>query len=199
VLKKIAIGVGVVLLVLIAVIMTRPATFRIERTATILAPANVVFPLVNDFHNWERWSPWEKRDPTMQKMHEGAPAGAGAMYSWIGNNDVGEGKMTILESKPDEMISMKLDFLKPMKATNMTQFSFKPEGDNTQVTWAMSGENNFISKAFSLVMDMDKLVGKDFEEGLSNLNTVAQAEAKKQREAAAAAAVIPAPAPTATP
>jgi hypothetical protein len=174
-LKKILIAVVAVLLVLVVFIATRPAHFRVERSAQVNAPAAAVFPLIDDFHNWPKWSPWEKLDPGMKKTYSGAPAGTGAQYSWAGNDKAGEGRMTITESKPSELVALKLEFLKPFAATNRATFELTPSGTGTRVKWAMEGSNGFLAKAFCLVMDMDSLVGKDFEEGLANLNKLAQA------------------------
>ena len=174
-LKKILVAVVLVLVVLVVFIATRPAHFRVERSAQINASAAVVFPLINDFHNWPKWSPWEKLDPGMKKTFSGAPAGTGAQYAWVGNDKAGEGRMTITDSKPTELIALKLEFLKPFAATNQATFQLVPGAAGTQVKWGMEGDNGFIAKAFCLVVDMDALVGKDFEEGLSNLNKLAQA------------------------
>ena len=176
--KKIGIGVVLALLLLVIFIATRPAHFRIQRSGLINAPSAVVFPLIDDFHNWPKWSPWEKLDPGMKKTFSGAPAGTGASYSWVGNDKAGVGSMTITDSKPSELVSMKLEFIKPFAATNQATFALTPSGAGTQVVWSMEGDNGFVSKAFCLVMDMDKMVGKDFEEGLANLNRVAQAPAQ---------------------
>jgi len=179
-LKKILIGLGAIIVVFVAIIAMQPSEFRIVRSATISAPAPAVFAQVNDFHNWEKWSPWEKLDPAMKKKYEGAPAGTGAIYSWVGNNEVGEGRMTITESRPNDLIGIKLEFLKPFAATNTTEFTFKPEGDQTVVTWSMFGENNLMSKAFGLFMNMDKMVGGDFEKGLAQMKAVAEAMPKNE-------------------
>jgi hypothetical protein len=171
--------VGAVLLVIVVVvgfIATRPESFRIERSAPISASPEVVFSLINDFHHWGRWSPWEKLDPAMKKTFEGAAAGPGAIYAWAGNSKVGEGRMTLLESKPGELVTIKLEFFKPFKATNQATFQLRPTAAGSQVHWIMDGKKNFMMKAFTIFMDMDKMVGKDFEEGLANLNTAAQAE-----------------------
>src|SRR4051794_20702646 len=135
-LKKIGLGVLAVVLVLVILISTRPATFRIERSATIAAPAEVVFYFLNDFHNWSAWSPWEKLDSKMKKAYEGARAGVGAIYRWEGNDQVGEGRMTLTESKPHEQVAIKLEFLKPFAATNETTFTLKPATGGVNVTWA---------------------------------------------------------------
>jgi hypothetical protein len=188
VLKKILIALAVIVAVLVVVIATRPDTFRIERSAEINAAPSVVFAQVNDFHKWEAWSPWAKLDPNMKQTFEGSPSGQGAINAWAGNDQVGEGRMTIMESKPPEHIGIKLEFLKPWTATNDTTFDFKGEADKTKVTWAMSGNNNFASKAMSLFMSMDEMVGKDFEKGLVQLKTVSEAEAKRLAEEAQAKA-----------
>ena len=177
-LKKIGIALLMVVLLLVVVIATRPAHFRIERSAQINAPSAVVFPLINDFHNWPKWSPWEKLDPDMKKTYRGAPAGTGAEYAWVGNDKAGEGRMTITDSKPTDLVSIKLEFLKPFAATNQATFKLTPAGDGTQVQWIMEGDNGFMAKGFGLVVNMDSLVGKDFEQGLSSLKQLAQSEVK---------------------
>jgi uncharacterized protein YndB with AHSA1/START domain len=183
--KKIGFGCGLLIVVFLGVVATRPDTFRIERSASIAAPPEVIFPFVSDFHHWEQWSPWEKLDPKMKKTHEG-PAGAqGSRYSWVGNKDVGEGRMTLVDVKPSDSLSIKLEFLKPFEATNATTFTFKPAAGGTQVTWAMEGHPNFMMKAFSLFADMDARVGKDFESGLGTLKGLAEAEAKRVADEAA--------------
>jgi hypothetical protein len=157
----------------------QPADFRITRSGTIAAPAADVFAQVNDLHNWQAWSPWAKRDPAMKQNYDGAPSGTGASYSWSGNKDVGEGRMTITESRPSDLVRIKLEFLKPFKATNTSEFTFKPDGQRTVVTWSMSGQRNFVMKAFGLFMNMDKMVGGDFEKGLASLKEVTEAAVKK--------------------
>jgi len=173
-LVKVLIALAVVILAFVVFVATRPAEFRVMRSATIAAPAPAVFAQVNDLRKWEAWSPWEKKDPQMKQTYEGAPAGAGAITAWAGNNEVGEGRMTIVESRPSELIRIKIEFFKPFAATNTAEFTFKPEGNQTAVTWSMSGQNNFIAKAVHLFMDMDKMVGKDFGAGLANLKAVAE-------------------------
>jgi hypothetical protein len=174
---------GIVAIVLIiaifcVVVAMQPARYTVERSATINAPAPVVFAQVNDFHKWQAWSPWEKLDPNMKKEFSGAAAGNGAVYSWAGNNDVGEGKMTITDSRASDLIKIKLEFIKPFAATSTTDFVFTPQGNQTNVKWTMSGENNFVAKAFSMFMNMDKMIGSDFEKGLAQMKTVAEAAAK---------------------
>ena len=178
-LKKVAIGFVAVVVILLVVIATRPARFHIERSASIAAPPEVVFALVNDFDQWPQWSPWEKIDPAMQREVAGPDSGVGATYHWSGNDNVGEGRMTITESKPPERIAIRLEFYKPWTATNQARFSFKPGAGGTQVTWAMDGNNDFMGKAVSLVIDTDSLIGKSFEEGLTAMKTAAESQAKK--------------------
>jgi uncharacterized protein YndB with AHSA1/START domain len=177
-LKKILFAIAAVIAVLLIVVAMQPSEFRITRSATMAAPPAAVFAQVNDFHKWDAWSPWAKLDPTMKATYDGAEAGTGAKYAWIGNKDVGEGRMTILESQPSELIRIKLEFLNPFEATNTTVFAFKPEGDKTAVTWTMEGNNKFMSKAFGLFMNMDKLVGGDFEKGLARMKALVEAAPK---------------------
>jgi hypothetical protein len=178
-LKKIVIGLAVIVVVFIVIVALQPSEFRIVRSATISAPAPAVFAQVNDFHKWDTWSPWAKLDPAMKKTYDGAPAGTGAIYSWSGNDQVGEGRMTLTESRASDLIRIKLEFMKPFAATNTAEFSFKPEGNQTVVTWSMFGENNFVAKAFGLLMNMDKMVGGDFEKGLAQLKSVMEAAPKQ--------------------
>ena len=178
-LKKILIGLVVVLIVFAVVVALQPAHYRVERTAVISAPAAMVFAQVNDFHNWEAWSPWAKLDPSMKQTYEGAPSGAGAIYTWVGNTKVGEGRMTITESRSSDLLKIKLEFVKPFASTCATEFTFKSEVNQTRTTWSMSGENNFIAKAFCLFMNMDKMVGGDFEKGLAQMKSVLEAAPKQ--------------------
>ncbi|MGE0609287.1 MAG: SRPBCC family protein [Pirellulales bacterium] len=177
-LKKVLIAVAVIVLLLVIVIAVQPADFRIARDTIVAAPAEAAFSRVNDFHNWPAWSPWENIDPDLKRTYDGPTAGKGASYAWSGNSDVGEGKMTILESRPDELIRIDLQFIRPFAATNATEFTFEPQGDNTKVTWTMTGKNGFVAKAFGLLMNMDKMVGGDFEKGLASLKQVAEKEAQ---------------------
>jgi hypothetical protein len=179
-LKKILLGVvGVVVLVVGAVLLiaaTKPATFKVERQTVIKAPSAAIFPNLADFHRWGAWSPWEHLDPQMRKTYSGPPTGVGSSYSWIGNSDVGEGRMTVLESVPNEALTLKLEFLKPFEATNTTTYTLRPvSGDNgTQVTWSMEGPNSFMGKVMSVFASMDSMIGKDFELGLANLKRVSE-------------------------
>ncbi len=146
-------------------------SFRVERSITIQSPPNKIYPFINDFHNWEQWSPYEKLDPSMIKKYEGPQSGVGSAYEWNGSNKVGSGRMEITASS-SEKISLKLDFTRPMVAHNMTDFLLEKIEDGTKVTWAMYGTNNFMGKVMSIFMSMDKLVGKDFEKGLANLKSL---------------------------
>jgi hypothetical protein len=165
--------------VFVVVVAMQPSEFRIVRSATISAPAPAVFAQVNDFHNWEAWSPWAKLDPAAKAIFEGPRAGRGAIFRWAGNEEVGEGSMTITESRPSDLIRIKLEFLKPFEATNTAEFTFKPEGNQTAVTWSMEGQNNFIAKAVCLFMNMDKMVGGQFEKGLASMKSVTEAAPKQ--------------------
>lgn len=171
---KILAVLAIVLLAVAVYVATRPAEFRVTRTASFAAPAPAVFARVNELRKWQAWSPWAKKDPQMRQGYEGPPAGVGSITSWQGNKDVGEGRMTIVESRPAELIRIKLEFFKPFAATNSAEFTFKEEGGSTAVTWSMSGQNNFVGKAMSVFMDFDKMIGADFEAGLANLKTVVE-------------------------
>jgi len=173
-LKKILIGLAVVIVILFIVVVLQPADFRITRSATIAAPAAVVFEHVNDLHKWNEWSPWAKLDPGATISYDGPPAGPDASFFWKGNSEVGEGRMTITESKPVEFIRMSLDFVRPFAASNTTEFTFKPEGNQTAVTWSMSGRNNFVGKAAGLFMNFDRMVGGQFEQGFANLKAIVE-------------------------
>jgi Polyketide cyclase / dehydrase and lipid transport len=164
----------------VGVVALQPAEFRVTRSATIAAPVSTIFSQVNDLHKWQSWSPWAKRDPQMTQTYDGTPAGVGATTAWAGNSQVGKGRMTITESRADEWIRIKLEFLEPFTATNTAEFEFKTEGTQTKVTWSMSGTNNFMAKAVGLFMNMDKMIGGDFEQGLANLKALTEGTAPKQ-------------------
>jgi len=176
-LKKILIVLVVLVVGFIIVVSMRPSDFRVSRSTNIAAPPEAVFGQVNDFHKWETWNPWGKLDPHAKNSYEGAPAGQGAIFRWAGNKNVGEGSMTILESRPNEFIKIQLDFLKPFKATHTAEFTFKPEGNQTAVTWSMYGKNNFIGKAIGLFIDCDKMIGGQFEKGLADMKSAAEKSA----------------------
>jgi hypothetical protein len=172
------------IVVFVVIVALRPSHFRVARTATFSAGAPAVFAQVNDFHKWEAWSPWEKIDPKMKKTYEGAPAGTGAIYSWDGNSEVGSGRMTLTESRPNERIGIKLEFFRPFKGTNAAEFTFKEEAGQTVVTWSMTGKLNFIVKAMGLFMSMDKMVGGQFEKGLATMKSLVEAAPVKASPAA---------------
>jgi uncharacterized protein YndB with AHSA1/START domain len=175
---KVLMALAVIVAGALVVVATRPAEFRVTRTGTIAAPPATVFAQVNDFHKWEAWNPWGKLDPAMKESYEGAPAGVGAVYTWTGNSQVGEGRMTITESRPNELIRIKMEFLKPFAATSTAEFTFRPEGNRTTVTWTMEGTNNFMAKAVHLVMNMDRMIGGQFEKGLAAMKSVAEAASR---------------------
>ena len=172
--RKILIGLAALILIFVAVVAIQPSDFRVERTAKIAAPQADLFAQVNDFHKWEAWSPWAKLDPAAKVTFEGPEAGQGAVMNWAGNDKVGEGKVTIVESRSSDLVKIKVDFVKPFEGTSTSEFGFKPEGDQTTVTWAMSGHHNFMEKAFCLVMNGTKMIGDDLEKGLAQLKSVAE-------------------------
>ncbi|WP_130619155.1 SRPBCC family protein [Dyella amyloliquefaciens] len=174
------IAIVIILLViaaLLGVAAMRPDQFRIERTATIQASPERVFPFINDFRHWQAWSPYERKDPTMERSYEGPNAGEGATYGWSGNKNIGSGRMQITESTPSARIEIRLEFFAPFKATNTAEFVLEPRGDGTQVTWAMHGRSSFTSKLMGLLFNIDKMVGKDFEEGLGSLRSLSEGRA----------------------
>ncbi len=176
---KTLIALAGIAIVVVVVVATRPAEFRVARTAKIAAPPPALFAQVNDFHKWDAWNPWAKLDLAMKQSYEGAPAGTGAVYTWAGNSQVGEGRMTLTESRPSDLIRIKMEFLKPFEATNTAEFTFRPEGDHTVVTWSMEGRNSFMAKAIHLVMNMDRMIGGQFEKGLAQMKAVAETAPKK--------------------
>jgi len=168
-------GILVLALIVFAFVASRqPAEFRVSRSTMITATPEKVFPHVNELRLWEAWSPWARLDPSAKSTFEGPASGTGAIMRWNGNNKVGAGSMTITDSKPNEMVRFRLDFLKPMRATNTAEFSFQPQGSQTQVTWSMVGNNNFIGKAMNLVLNCEKMCGDQFEKGLTNIKAVVE-------------------------
>lgn len=177
--KKIILG-ALALIVIVVVVFCAVAAMQsdeltVTRTATFNAAPDRVFEHVNDFHKWGAWSPWAKLDPAMKTTYSGPASGVGSSYAWVGNSDVGEGKMTITGSKPGAEVAIDLDFIKPFESKNITVFTLKPDGGKTTVTWKMSGKKNFISKAMCLVMDMDKMIGTDFEKGFAQMKPIVEA------------------------
>ena len=172
-------GLATVIVIFLLVAALQPAAFRIVRSALISAPPAVVFARVDNLHTWQEFSPWAKLDPAVQNTYEGPDAGLGASFAWNGNAKVGQGRMTITASQPHERIEIRLDFQRPFKNTNIAEFLFQSEGGQTKVIWSMSGEKNLIMKAFGLVMNMDKLIGGEFEQGLASLKALAEAAGSK--------------------
>ena len=168
-----------VVVVFVVVVALQPSEFKVARSAEIAAPPETVFEQVNDLHRWEAWSPWMKLDPNAKCTYEGPPAGVGAVFAWSGNKNIGEGRMTITESRPSELVKFRLDFVKPFAGTCSADFTFKPLGNDTAVTWSMEGTNNFIAKAMSLFMSCDKMVGEQFEKGLAQMKSIAEGAAEK--------------------
>jgi uncharacterized protein YndB with AHSA1/START domain len=170
--------IAIVLAVIIAVILilaaTKPDHFRVERSATVNAPADKVYPLIADFHEWLKWSPWEGRDPALKRTYSGAERGKGAIYAWEGNKNVGSGRMEILEANAPSKILIKLDFFKPFEARNTAEFTMQPQGGATNLVWVMTGPAPFISKLMQVFMNFDSMIGKDFEAGLARIKTVSE-------------------------
>lgn len=153
---------------------TRPDTFRVQRSASIKAPPDRIFALINDLHAWGAWSPYEKKDPAMKRTFAGASAGKGAVYEWDGDKNVGKGRMEIIEAVPPSKVVIKLDFIKPFEGHNTAEFTLEPKGDGTTVTWAMFGPSPLMMKVMGLFMNMDNMIGNDFAAGLANLKAVAE-------------------------
>jgi uncharacterized protein YndB with AHSA1/START domain len=172
--KIIGIAIVVFIVALLVYAMTKPDSFRIERSANINAPPEKIFPFINDFHNWIAWSPWEKIDPALKRAYSGTTSGKGTVYEWEGNNQVGHGRMEISDTSPPSHLLIMLDFLKPFEAHNTAEFTLNGAGQSTNVTWAMYGPQPYLAKVMSLFVSMDTMVGGQFETGLANLKTVAE-------------------------
>lgn len=181
----VALAAAAVVVVFLVVVALRPSELRVVRSAVMAAPASAVFAEVNDFHRWEAWSPWAKRDPAMRQTYEGPAAGTGAVYTWAGNRNVGHGRMTLTESRPHDLIRIRLDFYKPFPGTNEAVFAFAPDGDRTTVTWTMTGRQSFIPKAVGLFLNMDKMIGDDFATGLAGIKAVVERAARPAQAAVA--------------
>jgi hypothetical protein len=166
---------GIIVAVLLIIIAAQPSGFRVTRTMKMNVPASVVFAQVNDFHHWQDWSPWAKLDPAAKATYEGPSTGTGAQFVWAGNQDIGEGKMTIVESHPNDLIRIKLEFIKPFPGISTAEFTFKPIGDQTAVSWSMYGKKDFMAKAIGLVMNCNDMLGGQFDKGLTQMKTVAEA------------------------
>lgn len=174
--KEIFIGFAAIVVVILIVASTRPADFRVERSATLSASPAALFEQVNDHHKFAVWNPFMKLDPNVKNTYSGPESGVGAVCSWNGNSDIGEGSSTIIEAKPNERVRMRMDWKRPMEGTSTVDFTFEPDGDKTIVTWAMYGKNGFMGKVMSLFIDPDKMCGPQFEQGLTDLGKVAAAQ-----------------------
>lgn len=172
--KKIAIVLAVLLLGLLTFAATRPDSFRVQRTLTIHAPPEKIYPLLEDFHRWNDWSPYQKLDPSMRRTLSGAERGKGAVYEWDGNAKAGKGRMEITNLSAPSRVTIQLDFTKPFEAHNTAEFTLQPRGETTDVTWAMYGPSPFATKLVGVFLDMDRMIGRDFEAGLANLKALAE-------------------------
>jgi carbon monoxide dehydrogenase subunit G len=172
--KIIAIAVVVLIAAILIFAATKPDTFRVQRAARIKAPPEKIFAFINDFNRWSFWSPWEKKDPAMKRTYGASTSGKGAVYAWEGNKDVGQGRLEIAESSPPSKVTLKLDFVKPFEAHNIVEFALEPKDDATNVTWAMQGATPYFAKIIHVFINMDSMVGKDFETGLANLKAAAE-------------------------
>jgi carbon monoxide dehydrogenase subunit G len=168
-LKKISMGLILAIVVILGLALTQPDSFKVQRSARIKAPPAKIMGYLNDFHQWTAWSPWEKKDPNMQRTFEGAASGKGAVYAWSGNGEVGQGRMEIIENNTPTQLAIKLDFIKPFASANRTEFVLQPQGESTVVTWTMTGPSLFVTKVMGVFFNMDKMIGKDFEQGLAQL------------------------------
>jgi uncharacterized protein YndB with AHSA1/START domain len=170
--------IAVILAIAVAVVLilaaTKPNTLRVQRATSIKAPAERIFPLISDFQQWRSWSPYEEKDPAMKRTYSGAERGKGAVYAWDGDKNVGSGRMEILEAASPQKIVIKLDFFKPFEGHNTAEFTMLPQGDGTHVTWLMHGPANFMSRLIQVFMNLDRMIGRDFEAGLANLKTLTE-------------------------
>lgn len=175
---KIAIAVVVIVALLLVALMIaaarKPDRLHVRREATIGAPPERIFPLIIDFHRWTEWSPYEKRDPALKRKYSGAPSGKGAMYEWEGNSQIGQGRMEIAEVAEPNRVSIRLDFIKPMTSSNTAEFTLAPQGNSTRIAWDMQGPTSFMMKVSSVLMNLDKMIGSDYEVGLANLKAIAE-------------------------
>jgi uncharacterized protein YndB with AHSA1/START domain len=176
--SEIVVVIAVLLAAAIAVVLIlasrKSDTFSVSRATSIKAPPEKIFALINDFHQWRAWSPYEDRDPNLQRTYSGANSGKGAVYEWNGNKNVGSGRMEIRDAAPPRQVVIKLDFLKPFEAHNTAEFTFVPQGDTTNVTWLMHGPAPLMSKVMQVFMNMDNMIGKDFATGLANLKRITE-------------------------
>ncbi|MBB5052762.1 hypothetical protein HNQ36_002736 [Afipia massiliensis] len=177
--QKIFIGLIATIGSFLALILLQPSDYRVSRSMVMSAPAPDVFAQIDDFHRWQAWSPWAKRDPAAKASFAGPASGKGALFAWSGNNEVGEGRMTLTESRPAEAVKVKTDFVKPFVGTSYSDFLLKPEGGGTAVSWTISGQNDFIAKAICLFVSMDKVLGGEMEKGLASMKQLVEAGTKK--------------------
>lgn len=177
-LKKVLLGIASIIAIILILAAFQPKEFKVARSALFLATPAEIFPHVNNFHAWEKWSPWEKLDPNITKSFEGPQEGEGAVYGWSGNKDVGVGKMTIAQSLPPEKIVINMNFIEPMPGDALVEFDFKPVEGGTTVIWGMSGKNNYLGRIMCLFMNMDKMIGDNFEKGLADLKSIVEASKK---------------------
>ena len=170
--------IGIIILLLVAAVLifaaTKPDTFRFERSTTIAAPPEKIFPHISDFHAWPAWSPYERKDPAMTRTFSGAAMGKGAIYEWDGDRNVGKGRIEITDASPPSRVALNLDMLKPFEAHNKVEFALQPQGSATVVTWAMHGHTPYLAKIMHVFFNMDRMVGGDFEAGLASLKAVAE-------------------------
>ena len=170
--------IGIVFVIVIAAVLifaaTKPDTFSVQRTTAIKAAPEKIFAMLDDFHNWGSWSPWEKMDPNMKRTFSGPANGKGSVYEWDGNSKVGQGRMEITDALAPSQVTVKLDFIKPFEGHNIAEFVLEPRGDTTNVTWTMRGPSPYIAKLMSVFFSMDSMIGKDFEAGLANLKAAAE-------------------------
>lgn len=186
--KKIMVALAALLALTLGVASMQPDTYHVERSLVVAASPEVVFPYVNDFKKFREWNPWDRLDPNIVITYEGPESGVGHSYTWAGNKDVGKGKMTFTESVPNERTVADLNFIEPFESNAVTTWTLTAEGEGTKVTWGMDGTNNLMSKVMSLTMNMDQMIGADFEKGLGFLKEVTEVEAKRRADEAAAAA-----------
>jgi uncharacterized protein YndB with AHSA1/START domain len=170
----IAVALAIAIAIVLILAATKPATFSVRRATTLKAPAERIFPLINDFHRWESWSPYENKDPAMKRTYSGAASGKGAVYAWDGNKNVGSGRMEILEASAPSKVVIKLDFITPFEGHNTAEFTMLPQGDATNLTWVMRGPMPFMMKVLHVFINMDRMIGKDFEAGLANLKRLTE-------------------------
>ena len=166
--------IAVIVIAVLVVAAMRPGSFAVQRSAEMRAAPGAIYPLIADFREWPRWSPWEKLDPGMKRTLSGAPSGTGAVYAWEGSSKVGAGRMEILKAAPASKVDIKLDFIKPFEGHNVAEFTLTPQGENTEVVWVMHGPAPFVTKLMGVFVSMDSMIGKDFEAGLANMKAAAE-------------------------